>query len=269
MILIFSEALKWLLDYMPLLTNVLLTAIIFILLAHTLKRHPRICYTLFGLPLALSVVQFVMGLVGIKDFSLFDVPVVGLVLGANAHMINFGFPLLIVIMYIGALDARRPWVRRLLVVRKEMSIISGFPVLAHALVRVTYTFPKALGYFTDHSAYLEENDWVQCDAGVGLSNAGYVLGVLMLVIFLMLWVTSFDAVHRKMGGYRWKRVQRWAYVLYAMLFIHSVLLHVGWLLNGDPADHEFVIKSCISIASTGLIFLSYLILRLRKAGGSK
>lgn len=265
MIYLLSELAKFLFEYIPLVTNVLLCTLIFLLLAKSVKKHPRVYYGLFFIPLVMSVVQFVLELAGNESIHIYEIPVVGVVMETNSRMANFGFPLLVVIMYIGALDARNPYVRRLLTVRKEMSIIAGSPVIAHALVRVTYTFPKALQYFTDHATYMEENDWAKSDLGVGLSNFGYVLGIIMLVVFLILWVTSFDGVHRKLGAQRWKRVQRWAYVLYAMLFVHSITLHSGWLVNGGFDDCDVTTKGIVSLASTCLIFASYLVLRLRKA----
>lgn len=265
MIYLLSEFTKFLSDYVPLFTNVFICILFFILLSKSVKQHPRVYYVLFFIPLVLSVIQFVLELAGNESIHIYDIPVIGDIMETNSRMANFGFPLLVVIMYIGALDARNPYVRRLMTVRKEMSIIAGSPVISHAMVRVTYTFPEALRYFTDHATYMQENDWAKSDLGVGLSNFGYVLGIVMLVFFLVLWVTSFDAVHRKLGGLRWKKVQRWAYGLYAMLFVHSITLHSGWLINGGFDDSNAVISEAISLFSTFLIFVSYLILRLRKA----
>lgn len=260
-----SNLLTFLADYAPLLTNLLILIGIFLLLSKSIKKHANIYYILFGIPFALLIIQVILGWAGVTSFSVYKIPVVGDIVWLNTSLINFGFPLLIIIMYIGALNLKNPNVRKLMIIRKELSIISGFSVLAHSWIRVSHRFPHALGYFTDHSGYMEKNDWVKSDLGVGLSNFAYVLGILMVVLFLLLWVTSFDSVHKKMGGRNWKKVQKWSYVLYAMLFVHSVTMHLGWLLNRGFDDNVYVTKEIIAITSTVLIFLSYLILRLRKA----
>lgn len=260
-----STLLKFFTDYAPLLTNLLILIGFFLLLSKSIKKHANIYYVIFGIPLALLIIDIILPLIGVTSFSVYKIPVLGDVVWPNTNMINLGYPILIIIMYIGALNPKNPYVRKLLVIRKEMSIISGFSVLAHSWVRVSYTFPSALGYFTDHSGYIEKNEWVKSDLGVGLSNFGYVLGILMVVLFLVLWVTSFDSIHKKMGGRKWKAVQKWSYVLYAMLFIHSITLHAGWLINSNLDDKVYLIKEGIAISSTTLIFLSYLILRVRKA----
>lgn len=265
MVHLLSDLLQFLLDYVPLLTSVFILSIFFLLLSKSIKKHAKIYYILFGIPFVLSVVQFFLVMTELTSFSFYKIPIIGDLMGANSRMAGFGFPLLIIIMYIGALNAKNKSVRKLLNIRKELSIISGFPVLAHSLVRVTYTFPNALQYFTNNSDYMAKNDWVKSSLGVGLSNFGYVLGILMVVVFLVLWITSFDSIHKKMGGRRWKKVQKWSYLLYAMLFVHSITLHLGWLINSGFEDNDYLTKEVIGISSTVLIFLSYLILRLQKA----
>lgn len=265
MVQLLIDLLTFLMDYVPLFTSLIILTVFFLLLSKSIKKHAYIYYIIFGIPFVLSVVQFILIVSEISTFSFYKIPVVGDIMAANSRMAGFGFPLLIIIMYVGALNAKNTYVRRLLNIRKELSIISGFPVLAHSLVRVTYTFPNALQYFTNHSDYIAKNDWVKNDLGVGLSNFGYVLGILMVAVFLVLWITSFDSVHKRMGGRKWKKVQKWSYVLYAMLFIHSITLHLGWLINRGFDDNIYFIKELIGISSTFLIFLSYLILRLRKA----
>lgn len=265
MIHLLSDLLQFLLEYAPLIVSVFFITLFFLLLSQSIKKHAAIYYTIFGIPLALIVIQFIFMVTEITTFTFYDIPVVKDIMSANSRMGGFGFPLLIIIMYIGALNPRNPYARKLLNIRKELSIISGFPVLAHSLIRVTYTFPNALKYFTNHSEYMEKNDWVKSDLGVGLSNFGYVLGILMVAVFLVLWITSFKSIHKKLGGQKWKKIQKWSYVLYAMLFVHSITLHLGWLINRGFDDRSYLTKEFIAIGTTVIIYLVYLVLRLRKA----
>jgi DMSO/TMAO reductase YedYZ heme-binding membrane subunit len=116
---------------------------------------------------------------------------------------------------------------------------------------------------------MESHERVSSALGAGVTNSAYLLGVLMAVLFLILWVTSFDAIHKRLGAVRWKKIQRWSYVLYAMLFVHSLLLGIGGLLNGGGGHgrgrgEDMTLVMTVGIISTCLVFISYLILRLRK-----
>ena len=214
----------------PLLTSVAVWALIFVLLAKPIKKRPGLFYTLFAIPFILVAIPSICGWFGIKVMSFSRIPVFGEVIRDYIHMGTFGHPLLIIIMYIGALNIRQPGVKKLMSIRKEMSIISGFAVFAHSLIRVVHNFPNALKYFTDHEEYLE-NTRVVSDFGAGFSSFSYVLGIFMLILFIPLWVTSFDKIHKRMGQAKWKKLQKWSYVLYATLFIHAMGIQIGGMLN--------------------------------------
>lgn len=252
-------------EYAPFLISLIILTVIILILAKSIKRHKRIYYIITSIPAVLYIIQAIVLLTG-SSFSFYEVPVVGEIMEVYAHMVYFGFPLLVIIMFIGALNAKNRNVRKLLAIRKELSIISGFPVLTHSLIRIIYTLPGGLQYFMNHSDYVQQNDWVKSDLGVGISSFGYVLGIAMVIVFLVLWITSFESVHKRMGNKKWKKVQRWAYVLYAMLFIHSITLHVGWMINWGIGmeDNDYVVKEVIAIISTIVVFSAYLILRLKK-----
>jgi DMSO/TMAO reductase YedYZ heme-binding membrane subunit len=101
-----------------------------------------------------------------------------------------------------------------------------------------------------------------------------------------------------MGAVRWKRLQRWAYVMYAVMFIHAVGIQAGGMLNprgggsgsgnARPATEQVVqaapagramskgfadfkidpkIRGWIHLSELLFIYGSYLCLRLRKAKG--
>lgn len=252
-------------EYAPFLASLIILTAIILVLAKSIKKHKRVYYIITSIPAFLYIIQAIVLLTG-SSFSFYEVPVIGEIMEIYAHMVYFGFPLLVIIMFIGALDAKNKNVKKLLVIRKELSIISGFPVLTHSLIRIIYTLPGGLQYFLNHTNYVQQNDWVKSDLGVGISSFGYVLGIAMVIVFLILWITSFESIHRRLGNQKWKKIQRWAYVLYAMLFIHSITLHVGWMINWGIGmqDNDYVVKELIAIISTVVVFSVYLFLRLRK-----
>jgi DMSO/TMAO reductase YedYZ heme-binding membrane subunit len=264
MVKILFDFIQFLYATLPLLTCVAVFALLGILLSKSIKKHAAIYYIVLGLPLVLVAIPFIGRLLGIEMFNFTGIPFLGGILRDYIHAGTFGFPLLIIIMYMGALNPKFTWVKKLMSIRKELSIISGFPVFAHALIRVSNNFPRALKYFTFHSEYMETAK-VTNEMGAWISNFSFVLGIVLLILFIPLWVTSFDTVRKRMGGRRWKKLQRWAYVLYALLFIHAVGIQVGGLLNprGGHAQVEHL-QVYIHIISLILIFGSYLYLRLRK-----
>jgi DMSO/TMAO reductase YedYZ heme-binding membrane subunit len=261
------EGLRYVIDYAELLSSLVIWAVVFVLLSKSIKRHAKYYYWFFGIIASLSLLQAINWLFQITGYNLYQTPVLGKILVSNIHFVEFGFPLLVIIMYVGALNPKVPWVKKLLNIRKELSILSGFPVLTHSLIRITSNFTDALRFFSDKAAYMSQNKWAANETGLSITNAGYLLGIILFVLFLILWITSFDSVHKKLGGRKWKQIQKWAYLLYALLFIHSVLLHTGWIINplGGMGSREYMMKEAIALSSTVVVFGSYLVLRLRKA----
>ncbi|MDR2811359.1 MAG: hypothetical protein LBB84_12555 [Tannerellaceae bacterium] len=289
MIKLLFDFVQFLYTLAPLLVSVSVFTLLAVWLSASIKKHAAAYYTVMAIPFAMMAIPFVVRLFGIEMFGFGRIPFLGGILRDYVHAGTLGFPLLIIVMYMGALDAKNPYVKKLLMIRKELSILSGFPIFTHSLIRVTNNFPNALRFFTGH-----EGDMSSADAthslGAGISNVSLVLGILLLALYIPLWVTSFDAVHRRMGGVRWKKWQRWSYVLYAMLFIHAVGIQVGGMLNprergrvepavevttAPPAHHQpsqgfetihvgAQTKRYVHLTSLFLLFGSYLYLRTRR-----
>lgn len=230
MVNISIEFLEFLLSCAPLFTSLAVLTLLCTVLAKSIRKHPAVYYILLAIPALLVTIPAILRWCGVELFNVVGVPVLGQLLRDYIHMGTFGHPLLIIIMYMGALNTKLPFVKRLMSIRKELSIISGFPVLTHALIRVANNFPNSLKFFTDNEAYMASTH-VSSELGAGISSFSFVLGIVMLALFLPLWVTSFDPVHRRMGHVKWKKLQKWAYVLYATLFIHAVGIQVGGMLN--------------------------------------
>jgi len=169
-------------------------------------------------------------LFGIESMSLTRIPFLGEIIRDYIHMGTFGHPLLIIIMYMGALNPKLPNVNKLMSIRKELSIISGSAVFTHSLIRVVNNLPDSFKFFTDNAGYMAETK-VASELGAGISSFSFILGIIMLIIFIPLWVTSFDGVRRRMGYTKWKKFQKWSYVLYATLFIHAMGIQIGGMLN--------------------------------------
>ncbi|MDR1023018.1 MAG: hypothetical protein LBL94_07105 [Prevotellaceae bacterium] len=244
MVKLLIDFIQFLYTLAPLLMALGVLTLLAALLAKSIKRHAAVYYTVFAIPFAMVAIPFIGRLLGVEMFSFSRIPLLGGVIRDYIHAGTLGFPLLIIVMYMGALNPKNPVVKKLLSIRKELSILSGFPILTHSLIRVTGSFPRAFSYFVSSEA----SGNVASPLGAGISNFSFVLGILMLALFLPLWVTSFDSVHKRMGVVKWKKLQRWSYVLYAMLFMHAMGIQVGSVLN--PRGGRGAARPAVEVAAT-------------------
>lgn len=220
------------------LFSLALYTILAIALSKSIKKHDKIYYWVFGVISFCFIIPSVARLLSVTlPFNLGNIPIVGLSASELSSAANFIHPILVIIMYMGALSAKNKYVGRLMSIRKELSIIVGFPVLAHAVKRVFGTFPGGWQFFFDNETYMQ-SPRVSSALGSGVTSFAFVIGLLMTILFLVLWITSFDSVHRKLGTKRWKSVQRWSYALYAMLFLHSLCLQVGGMISDSAREAQ-------------------------------
>ncbi len=212
--------------------------ILAIALSKSIKRDYKVYYWIFGLLSAAFVIPTIFRLCGATfPFNLGKIPFFGPSISELSSAANFVHPVLVIIMYMGAFSPKTPYIGRLMSIRKELSIIVGFPVIAHAMKRLFGSFVSGWDYFFDHETYIQ-SPRVTSVLGSGISSFVYVLGLVMFVLFLVLWITSFDSVHRKLGAKRWKSVQRWSYGLYAMLFIHAMGLNLGGYISDKAREAQ-------------------------------
>ena len=133
-----------------------------------------------------------------------------------------GFSLLYLVMLTGALKDKSKLKIKLMTVRREYSII-GFILI----------IPHSLNYFIE---FLED-----------LTRIEVWFGVIAFVIMIPLFYTSFKSVRKKYSYAAWKKLHKWSYVAYALVFVH--LLFVA-----DPRNLVIYI----------ILFVPYIILKLIK-----
>ncbi|MGM0436365.1 MAG: hypothetical protein ACQEQA_04870 [Bacillota bacterium] len=124
---------------------------------------------------------------------------------AEATIVSLGYVALgifLVVMYTGVLNRGLVW-KRLMGVRAELSIIASILLIPHALV---------------FGEYLLE------DVGVFSGTISYYLGILAFIIMVPLTLTSFMFVRKQVGGKRWKVLHKFAYLFYAMVALHLILI---------------------------------------------
>lgn len=261
MIELVAQISRLLADYAPVASSLAILLPLVLLLSKSIKRYKKRYYLVF---LLLTIGVMILPATGISFRSLRDIAPVWSFLRFYTTMDGFGYPLLILIMYAGALPAGLHVTKKLMSIRQELSIISGFPILCHATLRIIHIIPSTFKFFfAGERQEMMHGMQTNLTANI-LSHSAFMLGIFMTILFLVLWITSFSRIHRALGGKRWKAIQRWSYGLYAMIFCHSVLINAGQAIMCYLSDVTYL-NHLIGILTTVVIFASYLYIRLKKA----
>lgn len=205
----------------------------FVTLSHkTIKSRPKLFYV------AAVVITLI---VGIFDFSFLPVVVQNTLLGIFTRG-AFATALWIIIMWTGALPNGSWLIRKLMPIRGELSIFAAILTLGH---NVFYGKIYFVRLFTNISIL----PWTQLTAAI--------LSIVMILLLLPLTVTSFPSVRKKIPAKKWKKLQRWAYLYYGLLYAHIMLVTMPGALAGK-------FTSIISVIVYTAVFLSYTCFRIRK-----
>lgn len=149
--------------------------------------------------------------------------------------------LFILVMWTGALPRKSKLRKILMPIRGELSIIASILTLGHNAAN-GLTYFKYL--FLNPSRLPIPTLLAAC------------CSILMILIMLPLFITSFKCIRRKMKASNWKKLQRLAYAFYFLLFCHLMLLYIPHLLDGQNY-YPTVILYCV-------IFIGYAVCRIRK-----
>jgi DMSO/TMAO reductase YedYZ heme-binding membrane subunit len=117
-------------------------------------------------------------------------------------------PFFILVMFGGAFKKRSKPLITLMKVRRELAIIGFLFLIPHALYLV----------------------WL------ALTNLNPT-GTIAFLIMLPLFITSFTKIRKKMHPKEWKRLHKWAYLAYAMIYLHLISITIIFnLMNNSGND---------------------------------
>lgn len=153
-----------------------------------------------------------------------------------------------VVMFAGVLKDGSPFKAKFMSIRRQFSIAACILSSCH-IAFYANTYILQIASIADGSAVqsaLETNLFVS-------------LGISTLITFLLgvLTATSFMAVKSHMRASTWKKVQRLAYLFYALVFVHLAIILAPPALAGKDAAMESI---CVYTA----VFAAYFILRIRR-----
>jgi len=132
--------------------------------------------------------------------------VLAIVFGIVSFILDFelgtqgfiGLAFFIIVMFAGAFKKGSTISKRFKSIRKEYSILGFVVLLPHAV--------KYLIQFLDGSYHVE---WY---------------GIIAMVVMIPLFITSFTVIKKKMNIKKWYELQRWAYLAYAGIFLHLLMI---------------------------------------------
>ena len=150
---------------------------------------------------------------------------------------------LAIVMFTGVFDEGSAVRRALQPIRAELSILSFILIMGHAIAYLPSYIPMLGRLFS-------------LRAGMVFS---IVAAVLLSVIFAVLAVTSLRVLRAKMPYRTWKMIQRGAYVMVALLWLHIFLIlsRTAFGGHGSPSAQFALVVYTLLIAA-------YAALRVRK-----
>lgn len=199
---------------------------------NALKTHSNLFYL---------IAAAVTLLVGLFDFSFLPVFLQNSLLALFSRG-AFATALWIIIMWTGALKNGSKLIKKLMAIRGELSIFASVLTFGH---NIFYGKTYFIRLFTDAASL----PWTQRIAAM--------ISLAMILLLLPLTITSFPAVRKKLPAKKWKKLQRWAYLYYGLLYAHIMLVTMPSALAGKFA-------SILSVIVYTAVFLSYACFRLRK-----
>ncbi len=145
------------------------------------------------------------------------------------------------VMFAGAVPNGSPFMRQVMPVRGELSIVAGILAAGHGLCLGKGQLAHALS-----------------SGGDALALAALAVSLVLIALMLPLLLTSFRRIRRRMQPRRWKRLQRAAYAFYALMLLHVLLYNL-------PAARRGMLGARINTVVYGALLLGYGALRVRKA----
>lgn len=204
------------------------------LLDKPLKKNPTVFYVIAAILTAVSVMILQ------SDITISSRFVRDYVIGIFSRG-ALGAAFWAVVMWAGALPNGSAPIKKLMPIRGELSITAAVLTLSHV---ITY----GIQYISNLIKGRTGSDfWITS-----------LVCLVMVLIMVPLTVMSFKTIRKKMNAKTWKKIQRFAYVFYALIYIHIMVLFVPKAQNGR--DGYF-----LSILVYSAVFIGYAVMRIRKA----
>ncbi|SCY39901.1 FMN-binding protein [Butyrivibrio sp. INlla14] len=135
------------------------------------------------------------------------------------------------VMFAGAFVQGSTLAKKSMPVRAQLSILGGILAIGHGIA-LGQSFIKRLNFTVE-----------------------FVISLLLLLVMVPLFVTSFTVIRKKMNPKSWKKLQRLAYLFYLLTFIHILAFEMPKALRG-------VKGYALNVFAYFVVFVSYLFCRI-------
>ena len=213
--------------------SLIIVALFIYFLKDSLKKYANIFY------IGAAVISIAVFLLEFLPMHLF---VKNNILGIFAKG-SLGTAMFVVVMYTGALPKGNKLIAPLMKIRGELSITAAILVLCH---NFTYGMTYFRMLFTKTSLLS------------ATQLAAAVISLVLISIMLVLTVTSFPSVRKKMQAKKWKQLQRTAYVFYGLMYVHIMLINIPYARLGLG-------MYVANVVIYSIVFLGYAAMRISKA----
>lgn len=220
-------------DYMLFLTALFIAILIAFCLDKPLKKCPAAFYISAAVLTVTSVV------ITQSDINISSRFVRDYVLGIFSRG-ALGTAFWAVVMWAGALPNGSAPIKKLMPIRGELSITAAILTFSHI---ITY----GVQYITNLIKGRTGSDFVITS----------IVCLAMVLIMTPLTVMSFKRIRKKMNAKTWKKIQRFAYVFYACIYVHILVLFLPKAQKGREGY-------LLSIIVYSAVFIGYAVMRIRK-----
>lgn len=217
---------------MTLITGILFTIIFYSLTKDLIKKYPVIFY--LGIYAWTGFVVYYYNMGFDRNFPTWF----------NEYFMKifsrgiFATASFMIVMFLGTITKHNDFSKKLMAIRGEMSIMASLLVFSHNIIFGLRYFPIL---FTNPSSMPKRQ------------LIASIITIFLLLMLIPLFVTSFKTVRRKMKAKSWKNLQKMAYPFFIGIYIHVMVLYsANWKEN------------MVGVVIYTLIYLAYIILRLRK-----
>lgn len=218
---------------MLLVISLIIVSLFIYFLKDSLKKHAGIYY------IGAAVISIAVFLIGFLPMPLF---LKNNILGIFAKG-SLGTAMFIAVMYAGALPKGSKLIAPLMKIRGELSITAAILVLCH-------NFTYGMTYF--------KMLFIKPAALSATQLTAAIISIILITIMLVLTVTSFQAVRKKMKAKKWKQLQRTAYVFYGLMYVHIMLINIPYARLGLGTY-------IANVVIYSIVFLGYAAMRIAKA----
>ena len=217
---------------MLLIISLIIVALFIYFLKGSLKKHAGIYY------IGAAVISIAVFLIGFLPMPLF---LKNNILGIFAKG-SLGTAMFVAVMYAGALPKGSKLIAPLMKIRGELSITAAILVLCH-------NFTYGITYF--------RMLFIKPEALSATQLTAAIISIILITIMLVLTVTSFQAVRKKMKAKKWKQLQRTAYVFYGLMYVHIMLINIPYARLGLGTY-------IANVVIYSIVFLGYAAMRIAK-----